>query len=165
MKTASWWLSLVLSWMTVLLYFCRASGGSTLFTLGNLCIMELPRCLIICVDLAFLSLVALCTSTLWHTNFISGLCSCENQPPWSWLIVELLPVFGWRNISGLFGNPFLWPTVFRWAVRVVSWPSHQFGNTVWVMFLDKYPWRTQVALNPEVELLHCVYKSCSYIKA
>ena len=29
----------------------------------------------------------------------------------------------WRIINGPFGNLFL--TVFRWAVRVVSWPSHQ----------------------------------------
>ncbi len=36
MKTASCWLSLVASGMTVLLCFCGASGGSTLFTLGNL---------------------------------------------------------------------------------------------------------------------------------
>jgi hypothetical protein len=38
-------------------------------------------------------------------------------------------------------------------------------NTPWVMFLDKYLWRTRVALNPEVELLRCVHKDCSYIKA
>jgi hypothetical protein len=31
--------------------FCRASGGSTLFTLGNPYIMELPRFLIICMDM------------------------------------------------------------------------------------------------------------------
>ena len=31
----------------------------------------------------------------------------------------------WRIINCPFGNLFLWPTVFRWAVRVVSWPSHQ----------------------------------------
>jgi hypothetical protein len=51
MKTASWWLSLVTSGRIVLLCFCGASGGSTLFTLGNLYIMELLRCLIICGDM------------------------------------------------------------------------------------------------------------------
>jgi hypothetical protein len=51
MKTASWWLSLVMPGMIVLLRFCGASGGSTLFTLGNPCMMELPRGLIICVDM------------------------------------------------------------------------------------------------------------------
>ncbi len=40
-----------------------------------------------------------------------------------------------------------------------------FDNTVWVVFLDEYPWRTRVALNHEVELLQCMCKSCSYIKA
>ena len=42
------------SGMTVLLCFCGASGGSTLFTLGNPYIMEIPRCLIICVDMGIL---------------------------------------------------------------------------------------------------------------
>ncbi len=51
MNTASWWLSLVVSGMTILLCFCGASGGSTLFTLGNPYIMEIPRCLMICVDM------------------------------------------------------------------------------------------------------------------
>jgi hypothetical protein len=32
--------------------------------------------------------------------------------------------------------------------------AFSFGNTVWVVFLDEYPWRTQVAYHPEVELLH-----------
>jgi hypothetical protein len=70
MKTASWWLSLVAFGMTFLLCFCGASGGSTLW--------------------AFHSLIALCASTLWYKNFISGLRSCENQHPLGWLIVELL---------------------------------------------------------------------------
>jgi hypothetical protein len=35
MKTASWWLSLVASGMTVCLCFYGASGCSTLFTLGE----------------------------------------------------------------------------------------------------------------------------------
>jgi hypothetical protein len=51
MKSASWWLSLVVFGVTVLLCFCGASGGSKLFTLGNPYIMEIPRCLIIYVDM------------------------------------------------------------------------------------------------------------------
>ncbi len=39
-------------------------------------------------------LVALCASTLWYKNFISGLCSCENQPPLGWLIAKLLQSLG-----------------------------------------------------------------------
>ncbi len=39
-------------------------------------------------------LVALCASTLCYKNFISGLRSCENQPPLGWLIVELLQSLG-----------------------------------------------------------------------
>ncbi len=41
-----------------------------------------------------------------------------------WLL-SFFHAIGWRNISDLFGNPFLWPTVFRWAVRVISHPSCQ----------------------------------------
>jgi hypothetical protein len=66
--------------VTILLCFCGAIGGSTLFTLRNPCIMELPRCLIICVDMG----VPFFGCTV-HVNplvhFISGLRSCENQPP------------------------------------------------------------------------------------
>ncbi len=137
MKTASWWLSLVAFGRIILLCFYEASVGSTLFTLGNPYIMELLRCLIICMNMGVPFLVALCASALWYKNFISGLRSCENQPPWSWLIVELLPVFGWRNISGLFGNPFLWPTVFCWTVRVISWPGQWWG---WWQTTEKGCW-------------------------
>jgi hypothetical protein len=90
MKTASWWLSLVAFGMTFLLCFCGASGGSTLFTLGKPHLIEIPSCLFFVWVWAFHSLVALCTSTLWYKNLISGLRSCENQSPLGWLIVELL---------------------------------------------------------------------------
>ncbi len=165
MKTARWWLSLVASGMTVLFCFCGVSGGSTQFTLGNLYIIELLRCLIICVDMGVPFLVALCASTLWYKNFISGLCSCENRPPWSWLIVKLLLVFGWRNTSGLFGNPVCGLQYSAGLLEIFHGQAVSFGNTVWVVSLDEYPWRTQVALHCEVELLCCMCKGCSYIKA
>ncbi len=174
MKIASWWLSSVASEMIVLLCFCGASGGSTLFTSGNPYIIELPRYLIICVDMGipffscavgFNPLVALWASILWYKNYISGLRSCANQPPWSWLIVKLLPIFGWRNISGLFGTLFCGPQYSAGLLELFHGQAVSFGNTLWVMFLGEYPWRSQVALNPEVEQLHCMCKGCSYIKA
>ncbi len=72
---------------------------------------------------------------------------------------------GWRNVSGLFGNPFFCDLQYSAGLlELFHGQAISFGNTVWVVFLDKYPWRSQVALNPEVELLRCVCKGCSYIK-
>jgi hypothetical protein len=106
MKTASWWLSLVASGMTVLLCFAETVVAQHYSHWGILTKWRYQSVSSFAWIWASCSLVALCASTLWYKNFISGLCSCENQPPWSWLTVEILPVFGWRNISGLFGNPF-----------------------------------------------------------
>ncbi len=61
---------------------------------------------------------------LVYKNSLRPTLSWELTPIWL-ADCRASSVFGWRNISGLFGQPFLWPTVFRWAVRVVSWPSHQ----------------------------------------
>jgi hypothetical protein len=124
MKTTSWWLSLVAFGITFLLCFCGASGGSTLFTLGKPHIIEIPSCLIFLCGYGHSILWLRCAlqpfgiklyfrpTLLWESTPIR-LADCRASS------VE------WRNISGPFGNLFLWPTVFRWAVRVVSWPSHQ----------------------------------------
>ncbi len=157
MKTASWWLSLVASGRIVLLCFCGASGGSTLFTLGNPYIMEIPRCLIICVDMGVPFLVALCASTLWYKNFISGLYALVRINPHE--VVWLLSFFQslgeeiWVvSLETLFcGLQYSAGLLELFHGRAIS-----FGNTVWVVFLDEYPWRTRVALNPKVELLHCM---------
>jgi hypothetical protein len=73
MKTASWWLSLVVSGMTVRLCFCGASGGSTLFTLENPYIMEILRCLIICVDMGIPFFGCAVRFNPLVYNFISGM--------------------------------------------------------------------------------------------
>ncbi len=165
MKTASWWLSLVASGMTVLLCFCGASGGSTLFTLGNPYIMEIPRCLIVCMDMGipvfwlrcalqpFVIKLYLRPTLLWESTPMR-LADC-----WA------SSVFGWRNISGLIGNLFCVAYSIAGLLELFHGQAINFGNTVWAMFLDEYPWRSQVALNPEVELLRCMCKRCSYIKA
>jgi hypothetical protein len=38
----------------------------------------------------------------------------------------------------------LWPAVICWAVMIYG-QAFSFGNTVWVVFLEEYPWRAQVA--------------------
>jgi hypothetical protein len=92
MKTASWWLSLVAFGMTVLLCFCGASGvvAQHYSHWGILTQLRYQVVSSFVWIWAFHSLVALCVSTLWCKNFISGLRSCENQPLLGWLIVKLL---------------------------------------------------------------------------
>ncbi len=151
--------------MTILLCFCGASGGSTLFTLRNSYIMELPRCLIICVDMGipffgctvcFNPLVQklyLRPTLLWESTPVKMAdCRASSMPLDEEIkVVSLETLFcGLQYSLGL--------------LELFHGQAVSFGNTVWVMFLDKYPWRTWVALNPEVELLHCMCKGCSYIK-
>ncbi len=112
--------------MTVLLCFCGASGGSTLFTLGNPYIMEIPRCLIVCVDMGIPVFGLRCVLQPFVIKTLSQ----------AYALVRINPLeVGW--LSSFFSlwvkkymwsrwKPFfLWPTVFRWAVRIISWPSHQ----------------------------------------
>ncbi len=63
--------------VAILLCFCGASGGSTLFTLGNPYIMELLRWLNICVDIGVPSFGCAVHFNPWYKNFMWGLCSCE----------------------------------------------------------------------------------------
>ncbi len=101
---------------TVFFCFCGGIGGSTLFTFGNPCIMELPRCLNICMDMGISSSGCAVCFNPWYKNFISGLRSCENQPLNSWLIAKLLPCFWVKKYKWSPCKPFFWPTVFRWAI-------------------------------------------------
>ena len=166
MKTASWWLSFVASGMTILLCFCGASGGSTLFTLGNPYIMEIPRCLIVCVDMGIPVFWLLCALQPFGIKTLSQ----------AYALVRINPrEVGW--LSSFFS---LWVKKYKWShwkpffcglrysaglLELFRGQAISFGNTVWAVFLDEYPWRSQVALSPELELLRCVCKGCSYIKA
>jgi hypothetical protein len=67
---------------------------------------------------------------LWYENFISGLGSCENWPLCSWLIVELLSLLWVKNYRWSHWKPFLWPTVFHWAVMFYG-QAFSFGNIMW----------------------------------
>ncbi len=103
--------------VTVLLCFCEDVGGSTLFTLVNPCIMELPRWLNFCMDMGIPSFGCAVHFNPWYKKVISGLRSYKNHPPCSWLIVKLLSLFWVKNCSWSHWKHFLWqPTVFRWAV-------------------------------------------------
>ncbi len=123
---------------------------------------------------------------------VSNLC-VDMGIPFYWLRCLLQP-FGIKTLSQAYAlvriNPrevgwlssffslwvkkykwFHWKTFFcglRYSVGLLELFHGQaisLGNTVWAVFLEEYPWRSQVALNPEVELLRCVCKGCSYIKA
>ncbi len=84
--------------VTILLCFCRAIGGSTQSHWQFLALMELPRQLnIICVNMGIRTFGCAVRFNHWYKNFTSGLHSCENQPPCSWLIVELLLLFWVKN--------------------------------------------------------------------
>ncbi len=129
MKTASWWLvSFVVSGMIILLCFCGATGGSTLFKWGDPYIMEIPRCLIVCMEMRcalqpFGIKLYLRPMLLWESTPVR-LTDCQAST-----------VFGWQNMISLIGNPFLWPTVSRWAVRVISWSSNQ----LWYYCVSRVP--------------------------
>ncbi len=111
--------------VTILLCFCRAVGGSTLFTLRSCCIMELLRCFNICMDMGVPSSGCTVCFNPWYNNFISGLPSCENQPPYSLLIVQLLPHLWVKYYKWFLGNPFCGLQYFAGLFCVVSWPRLQ----------------------------------------
>ncbi len=63
-----------------------------------LAVMELPRRLnIICMDMGITTFGFDVHFNPWYVNFISGLSSCENQPPSSRLIVELVVLLWVKN--------------------------------------------------------------------
>jgi hypothetical protein len=77
--------------VTVILCFCEAIGGSTLITLTIPCINGATK-----VTQHHLhgygqpTFGCAVRFNPWYKHFISGLSSCDNQPPCSWLIVKLL---------------------------------------------------------------------------
>ncbi len=83
-----------------------------------LALMELLRLLnIICMDMSVPSFGCTVRFNPWYKNFISGLRSCEHQPPWSWLIAKLLPHLWVKKYKWSPWKPLLWSTVvFSWAV-------------------------------------------------
>ncbi len=91
---------------TILLCFCGAIGCSILFTFVNSCIMELPRCLSICVGMGVLPSGCAVHFNPWYKTFISGLRSHENQPLWGWLIVKLFPCLWVKKYKWSCWNPF-----------------------------------------------------------
>jgi hypothetical protein len=119
-----------------ILYFCGASGGSTLLILAFHCINGVTKVtqhhLHGYGHPNFFGCAVCCNP--WCVDLISGLSFCENQPCFGWLIIELFSLLQVK--TGLIRNLCLWPTVFCWAVMFYG-QAFSFCNTVWVMFLWK----------------------------
>jgi hypothetical protein len=122
-KTAFWWLSLVASGMWSLSFvFVEPVVAQHYWHWPFLALMELLRWLnIICTGMVIpLFGCAVCFNP-WFVDFISGPSSCENQPWFSWLTVELLSLLQVkigliRNLlfvaySILLGCYVLWPSL------------------------------------------------------
>ncbi len=108
MKASFWWLSLVTSGMWPFSFvFVEPLVAQHLSHWGILALMELPRWLNICVDVGIPSFGCALRFNPWYKNFISGLRSCENQPPCSWLIIKLRSLLWEKIVSGLTGNLFV----------------------------------------------------------
>ncbi len=77
--------------VVIIIFFRGASGGSTVLTLAFPCINGATK-----VTLHYLRgyghpnfLGCAVRFNPWYVDFIAGLSSCENQPCFGWLIVEL----------------------------------------------------------------------------
>jgi hypothetical protein len=115
--------------------------------------MELPSWLnIICVDMGILTFGCTVHFNPWYVNFISGLRSCENQPPCIWLIVELCSLLWVKNCKWPHCKPFLWPTVFCWAVMLsfMAKPSAMVifcGLCSWKNIYGEHEWHSDLKYN------------------
>ncbi len=143
-KTAFRWLSLVTSGMWSLSFvFVEPVVAEHYWHWHFLAFMESLRWLsIICADMVIPFFGCTVRFNPWCVDFISGLSSCENQPCFGWLIVKLFSLLQVK--IGLIKTFCLWPAVFCWAVMIYG-QAFSFCNTVWVVFLEEYPWRAQVA--------------------
>jgi hypothetical protein len=106
--------------------FCEASGGSTLLTVAFPCTNGVTEVTQHHVRGYGHPNIFFCTVRFnpWCVDFISGLSSCENQPCFSWLIVELFSLLQVkigliRNLlsvaySILLGSYDLWPSCQLW---------------------------------------------------
>ncbi len=126
-----------------ILCFCGASGGSTLLTLAFPCINGVTGDSASSAQI-WSSQIFGCTVRFnpWYVDFISGLSSCENQPCFGWLIVKLFYFFRWRLVSL---KPFVCGLQYSAGLLCFIAKPLAFCNTVWVVFLEEYPWRAQVA--------------------
>ncbi len=111
--------------VTNLLCFCGAIAGSTLIPLVIPCINLATKmtqhhlCGYGCPDFG-------CAVRFnpWYAKFILGIHSSKNQPPCSYLIVELLSLLCANNCKWSHWKPFLWLTVFCRAVMLCFMAKH-----------------------------------------
>ncbi len=151
MKTASWWLSLVASGMWPFSFlFAEPLGAQHYSHWGILALMELPRWLNICVDMGIPSFACAFASTLGITTLSQAYALVRiNLPAVGWLL-SFFYSFGWRIVSDLIEHLFCGLyTILLGCYVLFHGQAFSFGNTMWVLFLEKYPWRTQVASIPK----------------
>ncbi len=123
MKTAFWWLSLVVSGMWLFSFaFAEPLVAQHSLHIGILALMKLPRWLNICVDMGVPSFGCAVRFNPWYKNFISGLCSCE-QSLCNWLIVELLSLVWVKICKWSHWTPILAYSIPDGLLCSVSWPS------------------------------------------
>jgi hypothetical protein len=90
-------------------------------------------------------LVALCASTLGIKTLSQAYALVRiNLHTVGWSSSFFYP-FGWRIISGIIETLFVAYSILLGCYVLFHGQAFSFGNTVWVVFLDKYPWRTQMA--------------------
>ncbi len=115
-KTASWWLSLVASGMWPFSSFLWSRWWLNTIHIGESLHNGATEVSQHLRGYGHPDFWLRCMLNPWYENFMSGLRSCENQPPCSWLIVKLLPRLWVTNNKWSHWKPFLWPTVFRWVI-------------------------------------------------
>jgi hypothetical protein len=109
MNTAFWWLSLVASGIWPLSFvFVEPLAAQHFSNWLFLAVLELPRWLnIVWVDMDIPTFGCTVLFNPWYDDFISGLSSCENQPPSSWWIVKLLSLLWVKNCKWSHWKPFV----------------------------------------------------------
>jgi hypothetical protein len=90
-------------------------------------------------------LVALCTSTFGIKTLSQAYALVRiNLQVVGWMS-SFFHAFGQRIISGLIDTLFVAYSIPLGCYVLLHGQAFSFANTVWVVFLDKYPWRTWIA--------------------
>jgi hypothetical protein len=103
----------------------------------------------ICVDRGILTFGCVVRFNPWYVGYISGLNSCENQLPCSWLIVELFSLLWVKNCKCTFC---LWAIVFCWAIMLffMAKPSALVilhGSCSWKIIHGGHKWHSILKYN------------------
>ncbi len=146
MNTTFWWLKLVASGMWPL-SFVFVGPLVAQHNLQFLALVWLPRWLnIICMDMGIPTFGCAVRFNPWYVMISQAEAPVRiNLHAFGWLLSSFHS-FGWRIISGLVGNLlFVAYSISLGCYVIFHCQAFSFGNTVWAMFLEEYPLRTQVA--------------------